>query len=328
MKKLIIIFALILVALPAHAGGLNPPVYGVGNPLEDIISIDSLKITLGTGTSNGLYFELDSKITEFAQDLVYIQPGGSTAWRFSTASMGLSSANKACIDADFPTATMPVFVPKCSDADTGIGHASNGVLTLIADGTQVWNSTSSTMVVNTPGLEYANTFWEDKTISLFSAALGPTAPDLETFINNTLAFAWSDTVASEASHLHVQTPHKKKLVTDLDVHVHGNPGANTNTGNVEAVLECTDLVNLDGTFPNSTVTYNGVAAVDGTAYKNYYIELGTVDGSAATKISALMQCVLTRNVSVSGDLTGDFFFLDVDFHYQIDSPGSKTETAK
>jgi hypothetical protein len=185
---------------------------------------------------------------------------------------------------------------------------------------------SSDLVVNS--ITYNNTYWEDKTISIVSTVLGPTAPDLETFIQNTLAYAWSDTTASEAAHLNVQTPHAKKLSTDLDAHVHGNPGSNTNSGNVEAILECTDLVNMDGTFPNSTTVYNTVIAVDGTAYKNYYSDFGAVDGSGATKVSALMQCRLTRNVSTAGDLTGDFFFLDVDFHYQIDTPGSETEDAK
>jgi hypothetical protein len=216
----------------------------------------------------------------------------------------------------------PVFeINEITDVSTS-GKIVNDIL--------IWNGTSwksdDNLIVNS--ITYGNTYWEDKTISIVSTVLGPTAPDLETFIQNTLAYAWSDSVASEAVHLNVQTPHAKKLSTDLDAHIHGNAGANTNSGNVEAILECTNLVNMDGTFSNSTTVYNAVIAVDGTAYKNYYADFGDIDGSGATKVSALMQCRLTRNVSTAGDLTGDFFFLDVDFHYQIDTPGSETEDAK
>lgn len=195
---------------------------------------------------------------------------------------------------------------------------------LAFDGT-AWTNTAD-HIVNS--ITYADTYWEDFRVALVSTVLGPTAPDLETFIQNTLAFAWSDTTASEAAHFTVQMPHGYKLGTDIEAHLHGNAGVNSNSGNVEGILECTDLVDLDGTYSNSTNLYNGVAVVDGTAYKQYYTELGTVDGSAATKVSALMQCRITRNVSVAGDLTGDFFFLDVDFHYEIDTPGSETEAAK
>jgi hypothetical protein len=195
---------------------------------------------------------------------------------------------------------------------------------LIYNGTY-WEN-SDDVIVNS--ITYGNTYWDDFRVALVSAVLGPTAPDLETFIQNTLAYAWSDSAANEAVHFTVQMPHSYKLETDLDAHVHANAGSSTNSGNVEAILECTDLVNLDGTYANSTTVYNTVIAVDGTAYKNYFQDFGDIDGSGASKVSALMQCRLTRNVDVAGDLTGDFFFLDVDFHYQIDTPGSETETAK
>jgi hypothetical protein len=36
MKRLILALALIAIALPAYAGGINPPVYGVGNPTDSL----------------------------------------------------------------------------------------------------------------------------------------------------------------------------------------------------------------------------------------------------------------------------------------------------
>jgi hypothetical protein len=195
---------------------------------------------------------------------------------------------------------------------------------LVYDGI-AWANTAD-IAVNS--ITYSDTYWDDYRVALVSTVLGPTAPDLETFIQNTLAYAWSDTTASEAAHLTVQMPHGYKLETNIEAHIHGNSGSNTNSGNVEAILECTNLTDLDGTFPNSTTIYNTVIAVDGTAYKNYYSELGAIDGSGATKVSALMQCRITRNVDVAGDLTGDFFFIDIDFHFQIDTPGSETEDTK
>jgi hypothetical protein len=193
-------------------------------------------------------------------------------------------------------------------------------------GPVMYGTQTDNLIVNS--ITYSNTYWEDFRVSLVGAVLGPTAVDLETFIQNTSAYAWSDTTANEAVHFTVQMPHSYKLETDIEAHIHANAGSNSNSGNVEAVLECTDLVDTDGIYPNSTTIYNAVFAVDGTAYKQYYVDLGDVDGSGATKVSALMQCRITRNVSVSGDVTGDIFFLDVDFHYQIDTPGSETEAAK
>lgn len=185
---------------------------------------------------------------------------------------------------------------------------------------------SADIVVNS--ITYADTYWEDFRVSLVGAVLGPTAVDLETFIQNTAAYAWSDTTANEAVHFTVQMPHSYKLETDIEAHIHANAGSSTGSGNVEAILECTDLVDIDGTYPNATTVYNSVIAVDGTAYKQYYADFGDVDGSGATKVSALMQCRITRNVATAGDVTTDFFFLDVDFHYQLDTPGSETEMAK
>jgi len=70
-----------------------------------------------------------------------------------------------------------------------------------------------------------------------------------------------------------------------------------------------------------------VQALDGTTYQNFEVELGTISG-AGVRISAQAVCSVNRNTSVAGDITGDIPFISVDFHYLLNTPGSRTEISK
>jgi len=189
-----------------------------------------------------------------------------------------------------------------------------------------WVNTAD-IAVNT--ISYPNYYWDDLRVSLSRGRPNPTtAPDYVAFIGNTYAWAFDDTNGNERLEFDTQLPHGYVAGEDVPVHVHANSGANSDAGNIEAILECTTWANPSGgEFGANTTIYNGVAAVDGTTYKNYIFALGDTSGSGIT-LSATIYCAISRGVSVGDDVVGDFIFTTIDFHTPIDAPGSRQEFIK
>lgn len=208
-----------------------------------------------------------------------------------------------------------------SDVDSSAAIVND---VLIWDGVD-WTADDN-LIMNS--IVYSGVQWADLRVPLASAGQNPTTnPDFETYIGNTMAYHFDDTNANERSEIEAQLPHDYKEGTDIEIHGHVSSGGNSNSGNVEMQVECTEFANFDGGVHANTTIYNGVQALDGTLYQNFEVELGTMSGTGV-RISAQAICSVNRNTSVSGDITGDIPFISVDFHHLIDTPGSKTETSK
>ncbi len=130
----------------------------------------------------------------------------------------------------------------------------------------------------------------------------------------------------------VQMPHKYKVGTTLYPHVHWTTVTGTPTGtNVVWGLEYT-VTAFGGSYPNTTtLTANSVIAPIGTPTgtgQHLITSLGTINGSGIG-ISTILVCRIYRVAADGGDtFANETGLLGIDFHYEIDTEGSRTEFVK
>jgi len=208
---------------------------------------------------------------------------------------------------------------------SGTIHADGDIDTdtnLIVDGT----STLTGDVLFQGDILYEDTFWDNIRVPMSAVKLGQTnPPGWITFNGGDLVVLGFDDARKENVYFTVQLPHSYKEGTDLEAHIHWSP-ITTNGGNVMWDLEY-QWANISATFPASTVVPL-VDAADGTAWKHQIHEMTSIDGTGK-ELSSMLVCRLSRLGADGGDThVGDAALLGVDFHYQIDAPGSYTEYTK
>ena len=118
----------------------------------------------------------------------------------------------------------------------------------------------------------------------------------------------------------VQLPHSYKEGSNITPHVHWSP-ADGDAGNVVWALEYT-WANMNGTFGNTT-TIIVTDAADGTVGKHQFVDFSAIDGTGKT-ISSILMCRLYRFSSSGADTyDDDAFLLEIDFHFEMDTIGSR-----
>lgn len=142
-----------------------------------------------------------------------------------------------------------------------------------------------------------------------------------------------DDTTEEELFFAVQLPHGWKEGTSILPHIHWFPkidGAANAT--VSWGMEYT-WANVDGTIGNTGIIYtNTTTAGDATlvASKHYMSAFSAITASGKT-ISSMLLCRLFRDATGAGltdDYTGDAGLLEIDFHYEADTIGSRAATTK
>ncbi len=175
--------------------------------------------------------------------------------------------------------------------------------------------------------KYIRPFWEDLRVPVNAVKLGPTfPPGWITFNGGDLLVLGFDDARDENIYFTVQLPHAYRQGTDLLCHIHWSP-ITTNGGDVFWEIEY-QWANVGATFPASTVV-GLVDAADGTAWKHQIHGITTITG-AGKAISSMLVCRLSRQAGTEATDThsGDAALLEIDFHFQVDAPGSRKETVK
>jgi hypothetical protein len=132
-------------------------------------------------------------------------------------------------------------------------------------------------------------------------------------------------VQTESVHFTIQIPHSYKEGSDIVPHVHWS-AVNGNAGNVVWQLEYT-WQNIDGTFPAVT-TITVTDAASGTAWDHQKAFFSAITGTGKT-ISSMLVCRLFRDPTHASDTYGsDAAFLEIDFHFEKDTVGSRQITTK
>ncbi len=178
--------------------------------------------------------------------------------------------------------------------------------------------------------EGAAIVWDDLRVPLSAAKrLGFSDPDWEQFQDDGAGSvgvyeqAFSNTIDQELF-FDRQLPHSYREGTDIRPHVHWSPST-AGAGNVTWKLEYT-WVNIDGTF-GTTTTIAVTDATDTTALKHHKALMSNIDGTGKT-MSSMLLCRLYRDVSDGDTYAADAFALEIDFHYQKDTVGSREELTK
>jgi len=132
----------------------------------------------------------------------------------------------------------------------------------------------------------------------------------------------------------VQIPHNYKVGSDIYLHIHWTPGPNGATENGNTVGW-----KIDYTWAGISDTFGAIATVDcsdacdGTDHKHQMTPDVQISGTGKG-ISSMLMCNIKRtdtgtDDTWAGTASGALpILLEVDFHYQIDTVGSRERTTK
>ncbi|MEI6850337.1 MAG: hypothetical protein WCK26_00025 [Candidatus Saccharibacteria bacterium] len=123
-----------------------------------------------------------------------------------------------------------------------------------------------------------------------------------------------------------QMPHSWKVGSDIYPHIHWNP-TTTNTGSVLWRMEY-KWTNINDTEPAGFTTVDVLDPGDGIALKHQLIGFGAISGAGKTLSSGLTIRISRIGGDVTDTYTGNSLLKEFDIHYEIDTLGSRTESAK
>lgn len=174
-----------------------------------------------------------------------------------------------------------------------------------------------------------NAQWEDLKITPGRTFAGGTVPP---------NIAWKSTLRmvvfgiGDELFFNEQLPHSYKEGSDLRLHLHWTPHARGTAENGNTVNWRADItvISINGVFP-AEITYNLTGTCDGVNDKHLLVPSVTISGTGLTISSEIAGRIYraggdswssnTPNTNLPG-------FLEMDIHYQKDTPGSVNETSK
>lgn len=175
--------------------------------------------------------------------------------------------------------------------------------------------------------------WDDLRVPLSIAAKGSLATSFEVFLGGTY-LEFFDATSIDELYFVVQLPHSWKEGTTIYPHIHWTPNTSgaSNANGVVWHLEYT-WANNGETFPTPTTittsTIQPTLSGNLVANRHYISSLGSGIDGTGKKISSMLVCRIARIGTDSGDTyTGKAGALEVDFHYQVDTFGSREEYGK
>jgi hypothetical protein len=125
-----------------------------------------------------------------------------------------------------------------------------------------------------------------------------------------------------------QLPHTYKEGTDLSPHIHWC----ATTNNAGTVIWRLDYywVERNGNIPSIAQTDTGAVAASTVAWRHVRNDFPVIPGSPGGiphRISSMLMCRIWRDPTTD-TYPNDAGLLEVDFHYQIDSTGSRAENTR
>lgn len=298
----------------------------------------------GLITTDGSTFDTGTGFYRIAADVLGVAVSGVEVFRWS-ASLAQATANLR--------ANAGIELPSDSATNGAVVFGAGQDVKFYYDGTDFHLITdligASDFLLDCgtdKTLELVETVWTDLRVALVAGPSGASNPPAwSQFMDDgggsigVYAFEFADAVLANENQLWfvAQLPHLYKQGTDLLAHLHWSPSASGAAGEfVRWGLEYT-WQNVDGTFGNTTIIYvdasgASTATTSGdsslTADKHYISKLGTISGSGKN-ISSMLICRVFRNSShADDDLAAAAFAFEVDFHYEIDTMGSRQEYSK
>jgi len=276
-------------------------------------------------------------ITTPANGLLVFDTDTKSFWFYNVNIWKELVSDSSIVDADGDT---KVEVEKTTDEDK-IHFTTLGTERMTIDNagnTRIGDGTNNTYIEADGSLSYEGsaTRWDDLKIPVTSTKKeGTKPPSYDIFKNNgagsqgVITYKFNPDSEKEL-YFTLQLPHAWKEGTAILPHVHWSVKTDVGSTSVVWGLEYT-WINVGGTFGNTTIITGGtpiapIGAV--TAYEHAITSLGSIDGTGKT-LSSMMVCRIFRDsTNPADDYTGDSYLFEIDFHYEIDSDGSRQEYIK
>jgi hypothetical protein len=169
--------------------------------------------------------------------------------------------------------------------------------------------------------------WDDIVVPISTAKVPVSnAPTWASFIGNLNAFAYD---VNDYQEFNCEILHGYKEGSDLELHVHwASNGLEGTAAYVEWEIEYS-IADRTEVFTSAIVVSSGDIEIPAstTDLTHFYSDVGTITGTGL-KIGAVLVGRVRRIASVGTAPSASPFLLSVGIHYQKDTDGSRTETAK
>jgi hypothetical protein len=170
--------------------------------------------------------------------------------------------------------------------------------------------------------------WDDLRVPLTATKLGGSKdPTFAKVLDNgdgsqgVFAYQFAHNQEKEV-YFTLQLPHSWKLGSKIYPHVHWFP-MTTATGVVCFGLEYTWQVK-GAAFGNTNIIYGEKTIATPSQFVHQYEDIDDgIDGAGITEMSSMLMCRVFRDVSVDGNLAAAVALMEIDFHIESDTVGSK-----
>lgn len=223
-----------------------------------------------------------------------------------------------------------------TDSDLAISHdGTNGIVDINTGELRVSSDAGATnyLAIEADGtLEFNGnaTVWDDLRVTLEAVKVtGANQPAWEKVKDDGAGsagvYAWNFDDGDECW-FSVQLPHSWKLESTIYPHLHWCAEGDASAANVGIGLEYT-WCDTGETFGNTTLLPRDVAG--DTAFKSILSNFSD-SGIAGTghTLSSVLLCRFYRYAAASDNYAGGIFALELDFHYEMDTVGSRQVAAK
>jgi hypothetical protein len=176
-------------------------------------------------------------------------------------------------------------------------------------------------------LELAEVVYDDQQVNLGSVGFGASAPSWTSYKGGEV-LSFANNQSNEITFI-AQLSHKYKLGTNLDLHVHTVAPDDT-AGDVRWQLTYS-WADIGSDFPAETTTLATQTIALNSADEHQYFEVDDAVSSASAEagVSGILICSLTRLGSDGADTYSNAIYLiALDFHFEIDTIGSRQEVVK
>ena len=179
-------------------------------------------------------------------------------------------------------------------------------------------------------LELIQPVWDDLRTPINSSLRVSGKQPTETVYRGGIVYSFSK-ISDNQIAFNVQLPHKYKLGTDIEFHIHYIlPTAGSGGGAENVKWDFTySWADIGDAIPAKTTVNTTLDMQSKLADTHYLGEIAaTIVGSGTGGVSSMLICSLTRDVSVANNYNDVVYMIEVDFHYQINTLGSRQESIK
>jgi hypothetical protein len=179
-------------------------------------------------------------------------------------------------------------------------------------------------------LELQAPVWDDLRTPINSVKLDSVKPPTETPYKGGQVLSFASNTNNKI-YFNVQLPHNYKLGSNLEFHIHivlPVAGAGIAVENIKFIFTYS-WAKMGMVFPVESSLSATRDVQNDNADEHILMEIEKeIDGSGIDSVSSMLICSLERDTAVANDYASVVYLLEVDFHYQIDTMGSRQETVK